>query len=183
LKLRLRTCLSGAAIVILGSAIALRAQETDGPLSEAEVESLRDSAAIPMDRIRAFEKILDSRAKAIEDLLAKPHRPGFAQDMHDVLDQFGQIADEYNDNLDELNRAHRDCRKALSKLLRDTERWATVLRSPAENTQYSIVKKIALDNVNDMHEIVTQMQTDEETYFKEHPDAVKAEKAKVDRRE
>jgi hypothetical protein len=170
-------------MLLLGWGGVAWAQDTDGPMSEAEVESLRDAAPIPMDRMRAFEKILNTREKMIDDLLAKPHRPGFVQDMHDALEQFGQIADEYNDNLDELNRAHRDVRKELTKVLRDTERWATALRAPAENDGYSIVKKIALDNVKDMREIVTQMQTDLEAYFKEHPDAVKAEKAKLERRE
>jgi hypothetical protein len=152
-------------------------------LSEAEVESLRDTSYIPMDKMRAFEKILDSREKTIEDLLAKPHRPAFASDMHDALDQFGQIADEFNDNLDELAKGHRDVRKELPKLIKDTERWASALRAPAENDVYSIVKKIALDNVKDMREIAEQMQTDEEAYFKAHPEAVAAEKARVAKRE
>jgi hypothetical protein len=169
-------CMSWAARPVL-------AQDADGPLSEAEIESVRESAYIPMERMQAFERILDTREKTIGTLLAKSNRPGYAASMHDALDQFGQIADEFNDNLDELGRAHRDVRKELPKLIKATERWASVLRNPAENDAYNIVKKIALDSVNEMHEIVLQMQTDEEAYFKAHPEAVAEEKAKVASRE
>jgi uncharacterized phage infection (PIP) family protein YhgE len=170
-------------LCVLGAARPAIAQETDGPLSEAEIEAIRESAYIPMERLQAFEKILDTREKTIEGLLAKSNRPGYAASMHDALDQFGQIADELNDNLDELNRGHRDVRKELPRLIKATERWASALRNPADNDSYNIVKKIGLDNVKDMHEIAVQMQTDEEAYFKAHPEAVAEEKAKVTRRE
>jgi hypothetical protein len=175
--------LCGLLLCILGVARPVLAQDTDGPLSEAEIEAVRESAYIPMERMQAFEKILDTREKTIEALITKSNRPGYAASMHDALDQFGQIADELNDNLDELGRGHRDVRKELPKLIKATERWASALRSPAENDGYNIVKKIALDTVKDMHEIAVQMLTDEEAYFKAHPEAVAEEKAKVARRE
>jgi hypothetical protein len=167
--------------VLLAGASPLCAQDADGALSQAEVEQLRDSAPIPVDRIKVFESILNAREKEIAELVAKPHRPGYAVDMHDALDQFGQILDEFNDNLDEFEKNHRDVRKELRKLLKETDRWATVLRSPPEDDGYSIVKKIALDNLKDMRELVTEMQTGLEAYFQAHPDAAKAEKERVSR--
>jgi hypothetical protein len=181
LRVRLLVCLLVAGV--LGVGRSAHAQDTDGPMSEAEVEALRESAYIPMDRMRAFEKILDAREKRIDDLVAKTRRPGFAQDMHDAMEQFGQIADEFNDNLDELGKGHRDVRKELPKLIKYTERWASALRAPADDDGYSIVKKIALNDVKDMREIAEQMLTEEEVYFKAHPEAVAAEKARVEKRE
>ncbi|QMV20132.1 hypothetical protein GOB94_01005 [Granulicella sp. 5B5] len=170
--------MAGLALMLAGS---LRAQDdTDGPLSEAEVEQLREVAPVPMERMKVFEKILDARVKEIEDLLGRPPRPGYALDMHDALDQFGQIADEFNDNLDEWAKNKRDVRKELPKLLKNTERWATVLRSPPANGGYDIVKKIAQDNLGDMREMAGQMQTEQEAYFKAHPEAAKEEKRRVD---
>jgi hypothetical protein len=161
-------------------AAPLRAQDTDGPLSEAEVESLREMAPLPLERMRAFEKILDTRAKQVEDLLSKPRRPGYAIDMHDALDQFGQIADELNDNLDEWQKGNRDVRKELPKLMKNAERWATVLRSPPPDGGYDIVKKIALNNLGDLREMAGQMQTEQEAYFKAHPEAAKTEKQRAE---
>jgi hypothetical protein len=173
----------GLALMLVCAGPSFAQDETDGPYSQAEIEQLRDSAPIPMDRMRVFESILTVREKEIAALVAKPHRPGYAEDMHDELDQFGRIVDEFNDNLDEYSKNHRDVRKELPRLLKESERWGTVLRSPPEDGGYSIVKKIALDNLKDMQDLVAEMQTDLEAYFKAHPEAVKAEKDRLARRE
>jgi hypothetical protein len=154
------------------------AQDTQGPMTEAEVESLRDSAFVPMERIRAFERILDDRQKEIERLLKRGQYPGSGQDLHDAIDQFSAIADEMNDNLDDFASKHRDLRKVLPKLVLATERWATTLRSAGENDEYKVVRKIALDTVADMKAIAEELESSQEAYFKEHPDAAKSEKAR-----
>ena len=158
----------------------LWAQAHDGVLSDKEVESLRDSAYVPTDRIVTYEKILNDRERMIDDLMAQRKHLTFGQDMHDLMDQFGAIADELNDNLDEYNQKHRDVRKVLPKLVEATEKWATALRAPADDDAYKVVKKIALDAVKDMHDIAAEMVASQEQYFKEHPEAAKAEKAKRD---
>jgi hypothetical protein len=171
--MRLRWLLCLMALLLVGG--RARAQATDGAMSEAEVETLRDAAYFPVDRINVFVKILDTRGKAIDDLLAKRKQPSTALELHDLMDQFGSIADELNDNLDDLGPKHRDVRKALPKLLLATERWSTTLRAPAEDSAYNVVRKIALDAVRDLHDAAAQMQTEQEAYFKAHPDAAKAE--------
>ena len=158
----------------------LWAQAHDGVLSDKEVESLRDSAYVPTDRIVTYEKILNDRERMIDDLLAQRKHLTFGQDMHDLMEQFGAIADELNDNLDEYNEKHRDVRKVLPKLVEATQKWATALRAPADDDAYKVVKKIALDAVKDMHDTAAEMVASQEQYFKEHPEAAKAEKAKRD---
>jgi hypothetical protein len=100
--------------------------------------------------------------------------------MHDLLDQFASVADEFNDNLDDYQGKHRDIRKSLPKLLSSIERWSTTLRTPPDNQTYNIVRKIALDSLKDMHDIATSMQTEQAAYFKAHPDAEKMEKERAD---
>lgn len=180
LRLYRRLALAAAVTLVLAAAPRMYGQASDEVLSEKEVDALRDSAYIPMDRVNAYEKILNIREQQIEQLLSRPHRPGFNQDMHDLLDQFGAIADEFNDNLDEYSVKHRDIRKALPKLIASTERWSTTLRAPADDNAYKVVRRIALDAVTDMHDIATKMQTEQDAYFKEHPDAVKLEKQRAD---
>jgi hypothetical protein len=162
-------------VLLTAAAPRVRAQANDDTMSQAEVEKLRDAAYVPVDRINVFIKILDSRAKSIEDLLAKPRRPGREDQLHDLMDQFGGIADELNDNLDAYGPKHRDLRKALPKLLEATERWATTLRSPGDDPAYKVVRKIALDAVQDVHDAAAAMQTEQIAYFKAHPEAAKAE--------
>ena len=152
-------------------------QAGDDVLSQREVDSLRDTAFVPLDRVLAFERILNDREKRLDDLLAKRRgHTDFGGDMHDVLDQMGAIADELNDNLDEYNRKHRDVRKALPKLISATERWSSALRAPADDEAYAVVRRIALDNVKDTRELAQTLQTELDAYFRAHPEAEKAEK-------
>jgi hypothetical protein len=148
-------------------------------MSEVEVEALRDSAYVPADRLKVYEKMLDARQKRIDELLAKPRRPGFGQDMHDLIDEFGAIADELNDNLDEYTTKHRDIRKELPKLIAATERWSTTLRATGEDDKYKVVRRIALDALRDTKSIAEDTQATETAYFKEHPEAAKAEKERA----
>ncbi len=163
----------------VGCAEGGQAQAREGVLSDAEVETLREAAPIPMERIAAYVTILNDREKRIETLMSKPHRVGFGEDMHDAIEQFGAIADELNDNLDGYSANHRDVRKSLPKLIAATDRWSTALRAPGDDEKYKVVRRIALDAVKDMHDLAVQMQVDLEEYFKEHPEAVKTEKERV----
>jgi hypothetical protein len=168
------------ALVLLAPAAIAYAQDDDSSMSQKEIESLRDSAYIPSDRVLVFVKILNTREQEITDLLSKPRRPGFNQDMHDLLDQFASIADEFNDNLDEYQSKHRDVRKALPKLVSAIERWSTTLRTPADDQAYNIVRKMALDSLKDMHDTAASMETEQAAYFKTHPDVEKLEKERAD---
>ncbi len=175
-----RLILAACAFLVLAPAALMHAQDDDSSMSQKEIESLRDAAYIPNDRVMTYVKILNTREQEITDLLSKPRRPGFNQDMHDLLDQFASIADEFNDNLDEYQSKHRDIRKALPKLVSSIERWSTTLRAPADDQTYNIVRKMALDSLKDMRDTATSMETEQAAYFKAHPDAEKVEKERAD---
>ena len=152
------------------------AQARDDALSQREIDDLRDAAFVPLDRLKVFEQILDDRQKQIDTLLARRHgHTDLAGDLHDLLDQFGGIVDELNDNLDEWSRQHRDVRKGLPRLIASSDRWSTTLRSPPDDEAYSVVRRIALDNTKDARELAERLQTDLDTFFKAHPDAAKEE--------
>lgn len=149
-----------------GSASAQRGQAS---LSEGEVEQIRESAYIANDRVMVFIKIIDVRIKALEDLYAKPRRPGREQDTHDLFEQFAALSDELYDNLDDYGPRHRDIRKSLPKLVEATERWGTVVRTPPDNATYNVARKIALEAIQDLHEIATQMIDEQKAWFAAHP--------------
>src|ERR1700693_5988435 len=136
-------------LVLLALTLPLHAQRGESSLSDGEIEQLREAAYFPNDRVLVFIKLLDTRNKAIQDLFAHPRRPGREQDTHDLLEQFTNIADELNDNLDDYGPHHRDIRKALPKLLDATERWSSNLKSPPDNEAYSVSRKLALEAIRD----------------------------------
>jgi hypothetical protein len=157
------------ALVLLALISPLHAQRGDNSLSEGEVEQLRDSAYFPNDRIMVFIKLLDNRNKAIQELFAHPRKPGREQDTHDLLEQFTNIADELNDNLDDYGPHHRDIRKALPKLLDATERWSSNIKTPPENPAYDLSRKLALEAIRDIREEATHLVEDQKTWFAAHP--------------
>ena len=157
------------ALVLLALTLPLHAQRADSALSDGEVEQLRESAYVPNDRVLLFIKLLDTRNKAIQDLFAHPRKPGREQDTHDLLEQFTNIADELNDNLDDYGPHHRDIRKALPKLLDATERWSSNIKQPPENAAYDLSRKLALEAIRDIREEATRLIEEEKTWFAAHP--------------
>ncbi len=158
-------------LLLLLSFLPLCAQREDNSLTYAEVEKLRDSAIVPSDRVLVFVDFLNTRTKEIDTLLSHPRRPGREQDINDLMQQFNSIADSLADNLDDYSQHHRDIRKALPKLLSATERWATELKSPAEDPTYGVTRKLAVETVNDLRDQTTKLIEEQRAWFAAHPPA------------
>jgi hypothetical protein len=172
--------LSIALLLALGSALfapvpALRGQQKVDALSDAEVEKLRDVNREPADRVMVFVGFLDSRTDRIRDITAKPRRPGREEDIHDLMEQFVSIADDLQDNLDEYGTRHWDVRKALPKLSKALDKWATTLRSPADDEHYDVERKLALEAIQDIREDSDQLLVDQKAWFAAHPPAKDAQ--------
>ena len=163
------------AFVLLALTLPLHAQREDNAMSEGEIEQLRESAYFPSDRILVFIKLLDARNKKIQDLYAHPRKPGREQDTHDLLEQFTNIADELNDNLDDYGPHHKDLRKVLPKLLDATERWSSNIKQPPDNATYDLSRKLALEAIRDIREEATHLVDDQKTWFAAHPPAKEPE--------
>jgi len=147
----------------------LRAQIRASALSDAEVEEIRNARYIPSDCILLFVKFLDLRTKEVQQLFARPRRPGREEDTRDLFTQFTSIADELGDNLDDYGPRHADLRKALPKILDATERWSSALKAPPANDTYDIARKLALESIRDLRESATEMNADQIAWFKAHP--------------
>jgi hypothetical protein len=153
----------------------VRAQQKVDALSEKEVERLRDTNREPNDRVQVFIQFLDDRTDRIHDLTVKPRRPGREQDIHDAMEQFVSIADDLEDNLDEYNTRHWDVRKALPKLSKALDKWATALRSPPDDDSYNVSRKLALEAIRDLREDTAHMIDEQKAWFAAHPPAKDAE--------
>jgi hypothetical protein len=156
-------------IFVCAAQITLRAQEREPTLSDAEVEKLRELAPDYPERVMAFVGFLNQRADEIDKLTTGKRKPGREEDIHDLMQQMTGILDDLDDNLDEYSKHHNDVRKVLPKLVAATERWGTVLKSPPEDQEYSVQRKLALESLNDVHEAATQMIAEQGAWFKEHP--------------
>src|SRR5947209_348673 len=70
---------------------------SEDPLSQKEIEELRDTNRMPNERVLVFVKFMDERTETIRKLTTGPRRPGREQDIHDYLEQFTAIADNLED--------------------------------------------------------------------------------------
>ena len=150
-------------------ALPLRAQERESALSAKEVDDVREARYFPSDCILLFVKFDDLRVKEIQDLYAKPRRPGREEDTRELLGQLTSIADELSDNLDDYGPRHVDLRKALPKVIEATDRWSTALRSVPDDPGYAVARKLALESLRDLREGATELASEQTTWFKAHP--------------
>jgi hypothetical protein len=148
---------------------SLHAQIRDSALSQKEIEEVREARLDPVDCVLLYVKFLDLRVQEVQDLYAKPRRPGREQDTHDLLEQFTSIADELSDNLDDYGPRHADLRKALPKIITATDRWSSALKSPPDGDTYNVARKVALESVRDLRESATELSSDQAAWFKLHP--------------
>jgi len=147
----------------------LSAQQRDSALSEGEADEIRQARYYPGDCVLLFVKFDDLRVKEIQELYAKPRRPGREEDTRELLGQFTSIADELSDNLDDYGPRHADLRKALPKILDATDRWSSALKSVPDDDAYAIARKLALESVRDLREGATELAAEQAAWFKAHP--------------
>ncbi len=109
-----------ACIFLATSAFAQRKRD---PLTDAEIDQLRDAAQEPDKRIDLMVKFAKSRMLAIEQLRADPKQAADrGQHMHDLLEDFMNVIDEIDDNVDDYSGKQQDFRKSLRRLVEaDTE--------------------------------------------------------------
>ena len=153
----------------LPHAISLRAQRSGPELSEAEVETIREAAMFPAERVLAYSKIVDTRIDRIQRVIADARAQGRAEDIHQNMDEITGVVNELEDNLDDYRSGHKDLRKVLPKLISSTERWSSILRQPPDQEKYKVTRQLALEAVADLKEDAQKLLPEQQAYFKEHP--------------
>ena len=94
------------------------------PLTRVEVDQLRDTAWEPELRLKLFVKFARARLAALEQVRSDPKVTERAQETHDKLQDFLDVYDELNDNVDTYEGRKSDLRKAIQRInLRDDRPW------------------------------------------------------------
>jgi hypothetical protein len=126
------------------------------PLNQLEIDQLRDAAQEPAARIKLFIQFARTRLVSLEQMRADPKVTDRAQQTHDKLQEFLDIYDELNDNLDTFVERKADLRKPVKEVIEaDTEFQAKLraLKSSAdagkEAIQYQVLLDSALGAVDD----------------------------------
>ena|SRR5579885_2267325 len=126
------------------------------PLSDAEIDELRDAAQDPAERLKSFVKFCRTRLTALEQARSDPKVTDRGQETHDKLQDFVDVYDELNDNIDTFLDRKSDLRRPLKLVIEADTEFQAKLRalkssadsSPKEASQYEFLLNTALDSVD-----------------------------------
>jgi hypothetical protein len=155
------------AILLLSAALA---QRRNDPLTPTEEDQLRDAAQEPSERIKLFIQFARTRLTALEQVQVDPKVADRAQQTRDQLQNFLDVYDELNDNIDTFVERKADLRKPMKSVIdADTEFQAKLraLKSSAdakknEVKQYDFLLTNVLDAVDTGLQDHRQLLTEQE---------------------
>jgi hypothetical protein len=141
------------AVSLLSSAWAQRRRD---PLNPIEADQLRDAAQDPAERLKLYILFARTRLTTLEQMRADPKITDRAQQTHDRLQDFLDVYDELNDNVDTFVERKSDLRKPLKGVIEaDTEFQAKLraLKGSAdtnkeETKQYDFLLSNVLDTID-----------------------------------
>ncbi|WP_131994186.1 hypothetical protein [Acidipila rosea] len=156
-------------LCVSGSVVRAAAFQQD-PLSEKDIEKVRDARDQPNERIKLYTKFIDERIATIKDLTGKTRANNRRTQLRDKFQEFTRLADELADNLDTYNTEHADMRKALKDLVAASAKWAPVLSAPANDSVYDFYRGTAVEAAQSVNDQAKKLQGEQDKYFAEHKD-------------
>jgi hypothetical protein len=167
-----------AVLLVLASA---RAERRRDPLNQLEIDQLRDVAWDPDHRLKLYAKFARARLEALEQATTDPKVTDKTQQIHDCLQDFLDVYDELNENIDTYVDRKSDLRKALKPVIESDTEFQAKLRaikdspdaSKPEAQTYEFLLKNALDTLDASAEDHRKLLKDEEEEWK-HKKATKS---------
>lgn len=158
-------------IVSLLLAIPLLAQkEHRQPLTEAQVDQIREAGIDPNGRIKLYAKFVDEHVDTIKGLTARAHSSARSHRLDDELQDLTALMDELGANLDQYADRKADMLKALKALNEATSRWLDVVRTLPTDPGFDLSRKEALESGGDLSDQVAQLFKEQTDYFALHKD-------------
>jgi hypothetical protein len=162
-----------AALLLLLSpwcSIALHAQSDKDPLSDNEVDQIRELRDQPVERVKLYLKFIEERIAAIKEIGANPRAADRKAELRAKLEEFTRLSDELQDNLDTFDEAHADIRKALKDLVPASAKWQDIIKLATPDPAYDFSQETALDSAQSTVDEAKEMLQSQQKYFAEHKD-------------
>jgi hypothetical protein len=169
-----RTCLFAACCLLLAAAPSPCAGDSrHEPLTQAQIDELRDVAQQPEKRLPLYVKFIRERADNLDQLFADPR---FQADrmphLHGLLQDIDTLVQELDDNIDSFARDHYDLRKPLKEVIAMDRDLGTRLRAIQQKSdtpdgrKYEFVLRNAVDSVDSSLENAQKVRQEQEEAFK-----------------
>jgi hypothetical protein len=143
---------AGLSLLLLAKASA---QVRHDPLSQLEIDQLRDTAQDPDSRLRLYLKFARDRLNAMDQARSDPKVTDKAQQAHDKLQEFVDVYDELNENVDTYTAQRQDVRGVLKAVIAADTEFQAKLRALRESStpkddfkQYEFVLSDAVDDID-----------------------------------
>ena len=157
-------------VSLLGTAPLHAQKEKREPLTPAEQDQVAEAGIDPVARVGLYVKFLDEHSDTIKGLITRAHTTARVQRLNGDLEDFAALADELDDNLDVYSERKADIRKSLKGLNEGIARWQAILHALPSEPGFELSLKESFDAVGDLSDQAKQIGTDQDAYFKAHPD-------------
>lgn len=162
------------AVILLLGAMTLTAQRHRDPLTQPEIDQIRDTSWEPKLRLPLYVQFARARLVKLEEIRTDPKTKDRAKQTHDLLDDFQLLYDELNDNIDTYVDRRDDIRKPLKTVIDADTEFQAKLRAlkeaadvPAqEASQYEFVLTNAIETVDSATEDHRKLLADQEEQAK-----------------
>lgn len=152
------------------------AQRRSDPLTNDEINQLRDTAVEPEMRMKLFVQFARARLVALEQMRANPKTTDRAYETHKLLEDFLSIYDELDDNLDNFEKRRDDLRKALQAVLEGDTDFQARLRAlkdsasakPEELKEYEVLLADAIETIDSSTDDHRKLLAEQLDYWKKH---------------
>lgn len=168
--MRLSACFAMTLCAFLAAA-PLRAQKNKpDPLTDAQIEQIREAGIDPPERVKLYTKFVDEHVDTIKGLANRTHSAARVRRLDDELQNLTALMDELGSNLDVYSERKADIRKSLKPLTDATQRWLAVLRALVAEPGFELSRKEAIESGTDLAEQAASLLTEQTAYFKLHKD-------------
>src|ERR1700676_4927314 len=150
------------------------AQRRRDPLNPLEQDQLRDAAQEPSERLKLYIQFSRTRLTSLEQMRADPKVTDRAQQTRDRLQDFLDVYDELNDNIDTFVERKADLRKPLKTLIEADTEFQSKLRAlkssadanKVEAKKYDFLLTRVLDTIDSSVQDHRQLLSEQEEAFK-----------------
>ncbi len=150
------------------------AQLRHDPLSDIEINKLRDAAQVPDARLKLYIEFARTRLAGLDEMRADVKVKDRGQQTHDRVTDFLNVYDELDDNVDTFVKRQSDLRKSLKLLIDADTEFQAKLRAlrdaygvgTDEVQQYEFVLSSALDTLDSAAKDHRDLLVEQEGSFK-----------------
>jgi hypothetical protein len=165
----MRTLSTFLLCILLAAPLFAQKNKRD-PLTEAEKDQIAEAGVAPVERLNLYVKITNEHADTIQGLIKRAHSAARAHRIDDELQDFAALLDELSSNLDLYGDRKADIRKSMKPMNEAIARWQSILNALPSEPGFEVSRQDSIDAITNLVAQAKQIASDQDAYFKAHPD-------------